>query len=167
MDEWTLIFLAVSCLGFFLYVRSLCNSKFFGNLKPYPANPPFDFTKVNTVWDDIYLEGNVRARKQGKNNNRRRRRYVQILRGELKGDYAFALVTWRCMNPDYVIAPDDEVHHVDFDSLNDCYENLRLLSHEQHLLIHQRHENLTRKPLGLPIFNNALQEQLLQLHKAI
>jgi hypothetical protein len=158
---WTIFLLGGSCVSFFLYIRSICRSKFFGNIRPYPANPPFDYTK-NTVWDDIYLTGKVRAKKR----RGRKRRYIQIHNGELKGDYSFALVVWRCMNPDYVIDPDEEVHHVDFDPMNDCYENLRMITREYHVLLHQRHEQLTRKPLGLPIFNSDLQEQLERLKRA-
>lgn len=148
--------------SFFLYIRSLFRSKFFGDVKPYPALQPFDdYTKVNTVWDDIYFEGYVRIR-IGRN-----RRYIQIRNGELKGDYSFARIVWRCMNPDCIIAPDEDIHHVDFDSLNDCYENLRLVTKVQHTLLHKKYEDSTRVPRGLPIFNSDLKDQIENLKRAL
>jgi hypothetical protein len=96
-------------------------------------------------WDEVFIKGTIRIRdnkKQYKSEKLEKpRRYIKYQLNGKKKSYTFARVVWNCMHPDDLATPQDDVHHKDNDTLNDCPENLEKLSYSIHRGMKRNYSN--------------------------
>jgi hypothetical protein len=90
-----------------------------------------------TYWDEVFLRGQVRIRKTKKKYKsdefEKPRRIIRFkVSKKKKISYTYARVVWNCMHPEDLATPQEDVHHIDNDTLNDCPENLEKLPYSIH-----------------------------------